>query len=94
MLLITWRRSKKFTVAEAAAFCGVSIGTFSALERGLALPEASTLFRIEGATRGAVTSPDHAAAWRKAHPQQFHQFREAGRASAKVFKSPAKPRKQ
>lgn len=94
MLLIAWRNSKNLTVAQAAAYCGVAVGTFSMLERGLALPEVQTLFHIEGATRGAVTAVDHAAAWRNAHPQKFHQFREAGRSSAKAYRPPAKTRKK
>lgn len=94
MLLLAWRQSKNLTVAQAAAYTGVAVGAFSALERGLALPEVRTLFQIEGATAGAVTAADHAAAWRNAHGQLFHQFREAGRSSAKAFRPPAKTRKK
>lgn len=94
MLLKTWRLSKNFIVTEAAVYTGVSVGTFSETERGISLPGADTIFKIEGATKGAVTAADHAAAWRNAHPQQFHQFREAGRSSAKAYRPPAKTRKK
>lgn len=93
MLLIAWRQSKNFTVAQAAAFTGVSVGAFSFLERGLSLPDPENLFRIEGATKGQVTILDHLAKWQKEHVDEFTRFREAGRSSAKAFKPPAKTRK-
>ena len=92
-MLRQWRTKKGLNLADGAAFLGLkSAGALSDLERGVVFPTPETMARIEGATAGAILPAHHWKAWRSAHPQQFAEFRAAGRSAAKAYRSPAQPK--
>lgn len=93
-MLRHWRLKKGLSLADCAGRLGIaSAGMLSDIERGVVFPSPESIAKIEGATRGAISVAHHWAAWRRAHPQKFAEFRAAGRAAGKTYRStPAKPK--